>query len=50
MLLIIGYIGAAFFYFMSYLLILPMSAPLGSTIMTCLIAVGWQLIDEQKAK
>lgn len=50
-LLVLGiYVAAAFGLFSSYHLVLPLAAPLGSTIMTSLIAVGWQLIDEQKAK
>ncbi len=44
------YIAAAVGLFSTYHLVLPMSAPLGATIMTSLVAVGWQLIDEQKAK
>ncbi len=50
-LLVLGiYVAAAFGLFSSYHLVLPLAAPLGSTIMTSLIAVGLQLIDEQKAK
>lgn len=45
-----GYVAACFGLFSAYHLILPMTAPLGSTIMASLIGVGWQLIEEQKAK
>ncbi|MDB6169118.1 MAG: hypothetical protein JWM88_1982 [Verrucomicrobia bacterium] len=50
LLVVTVYVAAAFGLFATYHLVLPMTAPLGSTIMTSLIAVGWELIAEQKAK
>jgi len=44
------YVVAAFGLFSAYQFVLPLAAPLSATVMTSLVAVGWQLIDEQKAK
>lgn len=50
-LLLVGlYIGVACWAFVSNHLILPLTAPLGATVMTGTIALGWQLVDEQRNK
>ncbi len=49
-LLVVLYIGAACWLFISHHVEIPMTAPIGSTVMTCGIAIGWQLVDEQRAK
>ncbi|MEX1049081.1 MAG: adenylate/guanylate cyclase domain-containing protein [Akkermansiaceae bacterium] len=50
MLLVGLYIGTAFWLFMSNHLVIPLTAPIGATVMTGAIALGWQLVDEQRAK
>jgi len=50
LLLVVFYIGTAFWLFQSNNVIVPLTAPLGATVMTGLIAFGWQLVDEQRAK
>ncbi len=44
------YVGAAFGLFSSYHLVLPITAPIGATLMTGLGAITWQLVEEQKAR
>ncbi|MDP4778812.1 MAG: adenylate/guanylate cyclase domain-containing protein [Akkermansiaceae bacterium] len=50
LLLVLLYIGGACWLFTSNHLEVPLTAPLGSTVMTCVMAFGWQLVDEQRAK
>lgn len=50
LLLVVLYIGGACWLFTSNHMLVPMTAPLGSTVMTCVMAFGWQLVDEQRAK
>lgn len=50
LLVVVAYVGAAFWIFAASHVVVPMSSPLGATVMTGMIALGWQLIDEQKAK
>lgn len=47
-LLLVLFIGFAFALFNSCQYVLPMTAPLGATLMTTLVAVGWQLAEEEK--
>ncbi len=49
-LLVLLYIGAACWFFVSGHIVVPLTAPLGATVMTCVVAFGWQLVDEQRAK
>lgn len=50
-LLLVGlYIGVACWAFVSNHLVVPLTAPLGATVMTGTIALGWQLVDEQRNK
>ncbi|MFK7850354.1 MAG: CHASE2 domain-containing protein [Akkermansiaceae bacterium] len=44
------YLISAYALFASYQVVVPLAAPLGSTVMTCMIALGLQLVDEQRAK
>ena len=48
--LVVLYVGTAFWLFRGYRIVLPITAPIGSTLMTGLIGIGWQLISEQKSK
>jgi adenylate cyclase len=45
-----GYIYLTFYWFEHLHWILPLIAPVGSALSTTLVAVGWQVIEEQKAK
>jgi adenylate cyclase len=44
------YIGGAFWLFISNHVVLPLTAPLGATLMAGTFALGWQLVDEQRNK
>lgn len=50
LLLVVLYIGTACWLFASNHVVVPLAAPLGATVMTGVIALGWQLVDEQRAK
>jgi adenylate cyclase len=50
LLIVALYIGTTCWLFASNHVGIPLTVPLGATIMTGLIAVGWQLVDEQRAK
>ncbi|MDB6092969.1 MAG: adenylate/guanylate cyclase with Chase sensor [Verrucomicrobia bacterium] len=49
-LILVFYIVICFVFFTAFHFVLPMSAPLLSTIGTSLAAIAWQLFEEQKAK
>ena len=50
-LLLMGlYVGVACWAFVSNHLVIPLSAPLGATVMTGTLALGWQLVEEQRHK
>jgi adenylate cyclase len=44
------YLGIAFWIFPSHHVVMPLTAPLGATAMTGLALLGWQLMEEQRAK
>lgn len=48
--LVVAYVGANFYLFARYQLVLPLVAPLGAMFTTSFAAVGWQLIEEEKQK
>jgi adenylate cyclase len=50
LLLIGAYIGAAYWFFVTMHTVIPLAAPLSSTIMVSVIALGWHSFHEQKAK
>jgi len=50
LLLIAFFIGGAYWAFQTSHLVIPMTAPLGATVMTGTLALGWQLLDEQRNK
>jgi adenylate cyclase len=50
LLLVALYVGVAFWIFMSNHVVLPLTAPLGATLMAGTFALGWQLVDEQRNK
>jgi len=50
LLLVISYVGIAFWLFLSSHVVVPLTAPIGATVMTGVLALGWQLVDEQRAK
>jgi adenylate cyclase len=50
-LLLIGlYVVAVCWIFMTKHVVLPLTAPLGSTLMTGALALGWKLVEEQRNK
>lgn len=49
-LLLVGYVGAAFWLFKSQHLVLPLAAPLGAAFTTSFVGVMWQLVEEQKQR
>ncbi len=44
------YVAAAFWIFIASHVVVPLANPFGATVMTGVIALGWQLVDEQKSK
>ena len=48
--IMVAYVYLSFFWFESVNWVLPLIAPLGSALSTTLVAVAWQVVDEQKAK
>jgi len=50
LLLMVVFVGAAFFLFSQYHLILPLAAPIGAAFTTSFTAIAWQLIYEEKQK
>ena len=50
LLLLAGYAGLCFVGFNQLQLVLPMIAPIGSSLSASLIAIAWQAVQEQKAK
>jgi len=50
LLLMVVFIGSAFFLFSQYHLILPLAAPIGAAFTTSFTAIAWQLIYEEKQK
>lgn len=50
LLLMVAFVGSAFFLFSQYHLILPLTAPLGAAFTTSFAAIAWQLIYEEKQK
>ncbi len=44
------YIGLACWIFMTNHVVMPLTAPLGSTLMTGALALGWKVVDEQRNK
>ncbi len=50
LLLVALYVGLAFWIFISNHVVLPLTTPLGATLMTGTFALGWQLVDEQRHK
>ena len=49
-LLMVAFVGSAFFLFSQYHLVLPLPAPLGAAFTTSFAAIAWQLIYEEKQK
>jgi adenylate cyclase len=49
-LLIVAYLGANYYLFADYQLVLPLVAPLGAVFTTSFAAIGWQLIEEERQK
>jgi len=45
-----AFVAAGFLLFAHYDIVLPMAAPLGAAFTTSFVAVGWQLIEEEKHK
>lgn len=50
LLLVVLYMGVACWAFISNHVVIPLTAPLGATVMTGTLALGWQLVDEQRNK
>lgn len=50
LLLMVLFVGAAFFLFSQYHLILPLTAPICASFTTSFAAIAWQLIYEEKQK
>ncbi|MFM2199165.1 MAG: hypothetical protein RLZZ505_2597 [Verrucomicrobiota bacterium] len=48
--IVVLYVGAACWAFVSHHVVIPLTAPLGATVMTGMIAFGWQLVDEHRNK
>ncbi len=48
--IMLAYVYLSFFWFETVHWVLPLIAPIGSAISTTLMAVAWQVVDEQKAK
>ena len=48
--LILAYVGTAFFVFDRGQLILPLVTPIGAVFTTSFAAIGWQLLDEERQK
>lgn len=46
--LLFGFVAAALVAFKFYHYVLPMAVPLGATLTTTFVAVGWQLAEEEK--
>ena len=44
------YVAVVFWLFATRHWVLPITAPVGATVMTSMIAAGWQLVDEQRSK
>ena len=49
-LLLTSYVGLSVLLFSSANVVLPLAAPLCSTVMTGILALGWQVIDEQQER
>ncbi len=49
-LLMVGYVGLAIFCFNRFHLVLPIVTPVGSALSMTFLAIGWQVVQEQKAK
>lgn len=50
LLLVALYIVAALWLFLTNHVVVPLTAPLGATVMAGLIGLGWQLVNEQRSK
>jgi len=50
LLLMVVFVGTAFFLFSQYHLILPLTAPIGAAFTTSFTAIAWQLLYEEKQK
>jgi adenylate cyclase len=48
--LLVGFAGAALLLFKSQHFVLPMAVPIGATFSASFLAVGWQLMEEEKQK
>jgi adenylate cyclase len=48
--LVCAFVAAAFYLFSSHQVLLEMAAPLGATFTSAFVAVGWQLLEEEKQK
>ncbi|WP_221030346.1 CHASE2 domain-containing protein [Actomonas aquatica] len=49
-LLVLGYVGLSLWLFGSQHLVLPLVTPVGSALSMTFLAIGWQVVQEQKAK
>lgn len=50
LLLVALYVAAAFQLFATSHIVIPVTAPVGASLMTSLAVVGWRLVDEQRSK
>ncbi len=48
--ILLGFVGTAFWLFKHQQLVLPMTAPLAATLMASFIGIGWQLVLEERQK